>query len=176
MRGRAATGPICSSPGVSVGETQTQTRRKAGRDVLKGRGSRAKTGASQRSADAQGRGSCGNHRTRPETSPGGQRGGMRRLSSPSVPRAWPVLNAKACGQLWPEALSLSAFQWGASRTPGGWAPAPLSPEAGRVTSDPCSLPGSLSGGQAHSRRLGILPCRSLAAPVVQSRSGYFHSI
>lgn len=109
-----------------------------------------------------GRGSCGNHRTRPETSPGGQRGGMRRLSSPSGPRAWPVLNAKAWGQLWPGALSLSAFQWGASRPPGGWAPAPLSPEAGRVTSAPCSLRGSLSGGQAHSRRLGILPCRSLS--------------
>lgn len=42
--GRAATGPICSSPGVSVGETQIQTQRKPGRDALKGRESRAKTG------------------------------------------------------------------------------------------------------------------------------------
>lgn len=80
----------------------------------------------------------------------------------SVPRAWPILNAKPCGQLWPEALSLSVSSGGLPTRLRVLAPAPLSPEAGWVTSDPCSLLRSLTEGQAYSRWLGTLPCHSLS--------------
>lgn len=162
--GRAATGSLCSSPGVSVGETQIQMQRKPGSGTLKGRESWAKTGMHLRG-----------HPTRPRDLT--WRSERREVEQfPSVPRAWPVQNARACGQLWPEALSLSALLWGLPAPLGVLALPSLSPEAGWVTSAPCSLLGSLSEGQTYSRWLGTLPCRALSRTGCSVTQGLFSSM